>query len=211
MSLGENIYKGRVAQNWSQTDLADALAVSRQSVSKWENGTATPDLDKLIKMKELFGITLDELVFGEATPPPPTSEDDNNAPTKQSFEYGAPNIRVIVGIAMMIFGMFFLLLSMFWGDLLAFGETVGELVSALLVLISMVLLAPYNFKVFSICTVIYFIYAVVSFGIMKVANSADALFTFVASIVILVWFIACGMHATKGHTFKNDFSGEKSE
>lgn len=209
MSLGENIYKERTAHNWSQTELADELAVSRQSVSKWENGTATPDLDKLIKMKELFGITLDELVFGEAPPAPPFSPQNNVQ--NPVFQYNSPNIRVIVGIAMMIFGMFLLLLSMFWGDHLYFGEAVGELVSALLVLVSMVLLAPYNFKVFSVCTIIYFIYAVVSFGIMKIANTADALFTFAASIVILVWFIVCGMHANKGYTFKNDFSGELSE
>ncbi|MBQ1976043.1 MAG: helix-turn-helix transcriptional regulator, partial [Clostridia bacterium] len=63
MSLGENIYKHRSARNWSQTDLAEALEVSRQSISKWENNMATPDLDKVIKMGQIFGITLDELVF----------------------------------------------------------------------------------------------------------------------------------------------------
>ena len=63
MSLGENIYKHRSARNWSQTDLAEALEVSRQSISKWENNMATPDLDKVIKMGEIFNVTLDELVF----------------------------------------------------------------------------------------------------------------------------------------------------
>jgi len=49
MSLAENIYRLRTEQNMSQLDLADALEVSRQSVSKWETGTAVPELEKLIK------------------------------------------------------------------------------------------------------------------------------------------------------------------
>ena len=51
--------------------------VSRQSVSKWETDTSVPELDKLVKLSQLFGITLDEPVTGEAPPesapvsPPP--------------------------------------------------------------------------------------------------------------------------------------------
>ena len=66
MKLGENILKLRTEQNMSQLDLADALEVSRQSVSKWETGTAVPELDKLMKMAKLFDVSLDELVSGEA-------------------------------------------------------------------------------------------------------------------------------------------------
>lgn len=65
MNLGESIYRLRTEKNMSQGDLADSLGVSRQSVSKWENGNSTPDLDKLVKMAKLFGVTLDELVSGE--------------------------------------------------------------------------------------------------------------------------------------------------
>lgn len=68
MSLSENIYRLRTEKNMSQLDLADALEVSRQSVSKWETGTAVPELDKLVKMAKLFEISLDELVNGEAFP-----------------------------------------------------------------------------------------------------------------------------------------------
>lgn len=63
--LGERIYQCRVQKNLSQLDLADALEVSRQSVSKWENNACAPELDKLVKMCELFGVNLDELVRGE--------------------------------------------------------------------------------------------------------------------------------------------------
>ena len=69
MRLSENIYRFRTKQNMSQLELAEALEVSRQSVSKWETGTAVPELDKLIKMSDLFQISLDELV-GRAVPEP---------------------------------------------------------------------------------------------------------------------------------------------
>lgn len=65
MNLAENIYRFRTEQNMSQLDLADALEVSRQSVSKWETGAAVPELDKLVKMAKLFEVSLDELVNGE--------------------------------------------------------------------------------------------------------------------------------------------------
>lgn len=71
MNLGENIYRLRTEKNMSQGDLADALEVSRQSVSKWENNSAVPELDKLKKLSQLFGVTLDELVGNETAPTPP--------------------------------------------------------------------------------------------------------------------------------------------
>lgn len=65
MNLGENIYRLRTAKNMSQGDLANALEVSRRSVSKWENNSAVPELEKLVKMAELFEISLDSLVTGQ--------------------------------------------------------------------------------------------------------------------------------------------------
>ena len=62
MSIGSRIYEFRKANNMSQEALAEQLEVSRQSVSKWETDTATPELDKLLKMCDIFEISLDELV-----------------------------------------------------------------------------------------------------------------------------------------------------
>lgn len=72
MSLGENIYKLRTDRRMSQEDFASAMEVSRQSVSKWENDMAVPELEKLIKMAKLFEVSLDELVGN--TPPLPEPE-----------------------------------------------------------------------------------------------------------------------------------------
>lgn len=65
MSLGETIYKLRTEKNLSQGDLAERLEVSRQSVSKWENDSAVPDLAKIVKLSEVFDVSIDELVKGE--------------------------------------------------------------------------------------------------------------------------------------------------
>lgn len=65
MSLGERIYKLRTERNLSQGDLAEMLDVSRQSISKWENNSAVPDLDKIVKLSEIFGVSIDLLVKGE--------------------------------------------------------------------------------------------------------------------------------------------------
>ena len=68
MTLGEKIAALRGEQKLSQGDLADKLDVSRQSVSKWETGQAVPELDKIIKLADLFGVNVDDLVRdGEVT------------------------------------------------------------------------------------------------------------------------------------------------
>ncbi len=67
--LAERIYTLRKQHALSQEQLAEALGVSRQTVSKWENGTATPELEKLRALARCFGVTLDELVEdGEPAP-----------------------------------------------------------------------------------------------------------------------------------------------
>ena len=68
MTLGENIVRPRTQRKWSQGDPADALDISRQSVSKWETDASVPELEKLLKLSELFGVTLDALVRGEDAP-----------------------------------------------------------------------------------------------------------------------------------------------
>lgn len=71
MSLAENIFSLRTARSMSQDDLAEKLQVSRQSVSKWETGQSTPDLYKIIRLSDLFGVTVDDLVRGGEAPQPP--------------------------------------------------------------------------------------------------------------------------------------------
>ncbi len=65
MILAEKIMKHRKQNGWSQEELAVRLKVSRQSVSKWESGASLPDLDKILKLGELFGVSTDYLLKDE--------------------------------------------------------------------------------------------------------------------------------------------------
>ena len=204
MSLGENIYKNRSLRGWSQSDLSDELGVSRQSVSKWENDTSTPDLDKLIKMSEIFETTLDDLVFGKKPEEKAEKEEKEEKeqisdPISNSYLHikGKTQYRMLIGVISLIFGMTMFLLSMFFGNYLYFGEVFGELLSAVIALVSIAIMLPYNFKAVSICTIIYFVYSIVCFGIIKVNSTVNSIFSIVASVIIVVWFIICGEHAVR--------------
>ena len=63
MTIGEKIMYLRISKDISQEQLAEALSVSRQSVSKWEIGQALPQIDKVIQLAEFFCISTDELLY----------------------------------------------------------------------------------------------------------------------------------------------------
>ncbi|MBP1554341.1 MAG: helix-turn-helix domain-containing protein [Oscillospiraceae bacterium] len=84
MKLGEKIYNLRTAKNLSQGDLAEMLGVSRQSISKWENNSAMPDLEKIIKLSDIFEVSIDEMVKGDATF---SEKQANTAGTAPKVEY----------------------------------------------------------------------------------------------------------------------------
>ena len=67
MTFGKRIYDLRTANGFSQEELAEKLQVSRQTISKWENDIAIPEVEKLIMLKELFFVTTDFLLMGEET------------------------------------------------------------------------------------------------------------------------------------------------
>lgn len=64
MTMGQRLLALRTQAGLSQEALAERLGVSRQSISKWETDGSIPDLDRLIRLSEIFGVTLDELVKG---------------------------------------------------------------------------------------------------------------------------------------------------
>lgn len=68
MILADKIINERKRNGWSQEDLAEQLNVSRQSISKWESAQAIPDIQKIIKMADLFGVSTDYLLKDEMEP-----------------------------------------------------------------------------------------------------------------------------------------------
>lgn len=67
MELGKQLRQQRLAHHYSQAQLASKLHLSRQSISKWENGTALPSFANVVAISDLFDLTLDDLIKGDGT------------------------------------------------------------------------------------------------------------------------------------------------
>lgn len=122
MTLGETIHQLRTSRGMSQGDLADALEVSRQSVSKWETDASVPDLDKLVRLSRLFGVTLDQLVCGAEEQLREAGE--GLTPEKTTGEGAAPApVRRIVGAVLLAVSLmgFLMCVLLFGLDGVLFG------------------------------------------------------------------------------------------
>ncbi len=62
IKFSERLKKEREKKGWSQTELAEKIHVSRQSVSKWETGKNYPSIEVIIDLSDLFNITIDDLL-----------------------------------------------------------------------------------------------------------------------------------------------------
>lgn len=143
MNLGKNIYKYRTQKNMSQGDLAEALDVSRQSVSKWENNNAVQDLDRLVKMASLFEITLDELVTGKKPEPEVIPLPAPSAPAQRPM-----TVRMVLGVLFFVMAGVSIILSLFSSIL----TLLLNLPMALLFTIAGILcLLPHSWDAYSIC------------------------------------------------------------
>ena len=62
MNFAEHLMALRKQRGWSQEELGSQIGVTRQTVSKWEMGQSTPELEKLVELSRLFGMSIDRLV-----------------------------------------------------------------------------------------------------------------------------------------------------
>ena len=85
MNFNTNLQNLRKIHNLSQEQLAEKLDVSRQAVSKWENGTSYPEMDKLLILCDIFSLNMDELVKGNI------SLDDNSFKEDKALYENAQN------------------------------------------------------------------------------------------------------------------------
>ena len=67
MEFHEKLQELRKSRNLTQEELAEELYVSRTAISKWESGKSLPDIVSIIRMSELYDLSLDELLKGDAT------------------------------------------------------------------------------------------------------------------------------------------------
>ena len=109
MILAEKISKQRKKNGWSQEELAEKMQVSRQAVSKWESAGAIPDVEKILMLSRLFGVTLDYLLKDELEDEEFTAGNDNiDMPAKrvtveQANEFMALRKAASVRIALAVF------------------------------------------------------------------------------------------------------------
>ncbi|MCR5213203.1 MAG: helix-turn-helix transcriptional regulator [Eubacterium sp.] len=74
MEFNNKLYSLRKQKGFSQEELANRLNVSRQTISKWEVGESTPDMENLVAISELFEVSLDELVLNRTPEVPEKAE-----------------------------------------------------------------------------------------------------------------------------------------
>ena len=81
MTFSDKLIALRRKAGWSQEELAERMNVSRQSVSKWESAQSMPDIDKIVQLSSLFGVTTDYLLKdGQDDPQPAAAETPSPLP-----------------------------------------------------------------------------------------------------------------------------------
>lgn len=119
MEFNNKLYELRKQKGFSQEELANRLNVSRQTVSKWEVGDSTPDMEKLVAISDLFGISLDELVMNKTPEPAPAPQtakselytdikekvltDKNRKKSKKGLKIGAIALGIFLAIDLISF------------------------------------------------------------------------------------------------------------
>ena len=91
MNFAENLMALRRSRNWSQEELGQRLGVTRQTVSKWELGQTTPELEKLVELARLFDLSLDALVNGASTSPDFSKHQGDGPQSNPSSPHSTPN------------------------------------------------------------------------------------------------------------------------
>ena len=101
MNIGDKIKNAREENKLTQTQASESLMVSRQTISNWENGKSLPDILSVIRMSELYQISLDELLKGDKAMMDKIEKDIEISKTeKKIIKYA--RISILVGVIILI-------------------------------------------------------------------------------------------------------------
>lgn len=118
MNLAEKIRELRKSRYLSQEQFAEKLGISRQSVSKWESGQAMPELDKIVLLSEIFGVTTDSLLKGDGASPERHPDWENPS----HWNDMAGSVLTAIGTGLNVIGLLlFAVVWYVWQTPLAFG------------------------------------------------------------------------------------------
>lgn len=109
IQIAERLQALRKEHGYSQEQLADELGVSRQAVSKWERGEASPDTDNLIALAKLYGVTVDEVLFNKSLPQPAAQAETERR------QRGTEASGAAAGIAVMLCCIAYFIMGGVWG------------------------------------------------------------------------------------------------
>lgn len=109
-SIGERIYELRKKNNMSQGDLANELDTSRQTISKWENNISAPELDKIVRICEVFSVSSDYILRGVVEDNKTSSQDNEKTIIKEQTVIieKTTDIKTIFAAGLLINAIFFL-------------------------------------------------------------------------------------------------------
>ncbi len=147
MILADKIIDERKKNGWSQEDLADKLGVSRQSVSKWESAQSIPDLQRILEMSKLFGVSTDYLLKDEEGDRGSFEAEDpgeirRRVSMEEANDFLAANEgfakKVSLGVAMIISGVVLLLVAVALqsGNVIPVSENAAAGIGVVLLLLS---------------------------------------------------------------------------
>lgn len=110
MQVGEKIHQLRKISGITQEQLAAQLSISRQTISKWEAGSSTPDIDSVVKISKLFQVSLDELLLDKTKE---TTKTDSLKTIEELVKINRRNRYITIAII----GVFIFLLGVILGNL----------------------------------------------------------------------------------------------
>ena len=111
--IAERLQKLRKEHGYSQEQLSDELGVSRQAVSKWERGEASPDTDNLIALARLYNISVDNLLF-ESSVKPKEKEITPDKERKAKRRYHDGITGLVAGLTVMLSLIAYLVMGCVW-------------------------------------------------------------------------------------------------
>ena len=135
--LSEKIINLRKSRGWSQEELAEQVGVSRQAISKWESAQSVPDLDKILRMSELFGVTTDFLLKDEMEAEEYTGSTAEDSPLRavsmeEANEFLAykktASVKIALGVLLCILSPVCLILLGGFADFSMISESVASTV-----------------------------------------------------------------------------------
>ncbi|WP_099156578.1 helix-turn-helix domain-containing protein [Virgibacillus ndiopensis] len=137
MIFSERLKKEREKKGWSQTELAEKIHVSRQSVSKWETGKNYPSIEVIIDLSDLFGITVDELLRSD--------EELKEKVIQDSKQLAHPKWKVffdsvfLLGVFLLILKIIIIALNHFVGTTILILEGLPKVITSFLPLVLMLI------------------------------------------------------------------------